>query len=152
MAPERFGLIIYEKGNDKWRTLLIKSNALAPIRPMVAYLVVTTLTLQVHSAERAKKGMLLMLKAELLRRRHTAQMEGEWKQRISYCLSSCASLWSLLKLLSAWQRRRKKRRHLNLYSLLSITKGLAFRIFEVDLFCWNSSPHGDQSADRRLLP
>ena len=77
MAPERFGLIIYQKGNDKWRTLLIKSNALAPIRRMVAYLVVTTLTLQVHSAERAKKGILLMLKAELLRRKHTAQIEGE---------------------------------------------------------------------------
>jgi hypothetical protein len=75
--PERFGLMIYEKGNDKWRTLLIKSNALAPIRPMVAYLVVMTLTLQVHSAERAKKGMLLMLKAELLRPRHTAQIKGE---------------------------------------------------------------------------
>jgi hypothetical protein len=34
---------------------------------MVASLVVTTLTLQVHSAKCAKKSMLLMLKAKLLR-------------------------------------------------------------------------------------
>jgi hypothetical protein len=30
-------------------------------------------------------------------------------------------------------------------------KRLAFPISEVDLFCSNSSPHGDLSADRRLL-